>query len=350
MATRFTRTYHDVYYSSNLPVETSTRTVTYTADTGYTFVSGEMTGVLGGPTELAITSTGKSTIFVTKTTIAPYTTLAVPTAISTTDTTAVAFSSITSYNPIQTTATDSYTKSHLGSAISQWSSWASLGSGYTTLISSTTSTSTYPTTGITAIALSQINSWDSIASTATDPILKGSLQSAISQASSMASLTSGAYTAVITISLSEQSAIDKSKKYGARIRVTYTVVLSVISILLLIASVCMLGYYFVRKHRRRGGKNMPPSTEHVCPNLDSLNGLMVEMGRKNATREQEGSRTEGLQGLPSVSRIHSTLLELEPPEGIAELPGSDPIVESPNERAELCGEGAVYAENIHYEV
>ncbi|CAD6442402.1 e7622bb4-02c5-45c8-aaac-32690487298a-CDS [Sclerotinia trifoliorum] len=348
MATRFTRTYHDVYYSNNLPVETSTRTVTYTADAGYTFVSGEITEIFGGPTELPITSTGKSTILVTKTTIVPSTTLALPTSASTMDTTAVALSSIASYNSIQATATDSYTKSHLSSAISQWSSWASLSSGTTTLISSITSTGKYPTTGITVIALSQITSWNSIASTATDPILKGSLQSAISQASSMASLTSGAYTAVITISPSEQSAIDKSNKGSARDRLTYTVVLSVIGILLLIASIWMLGYYFVRKRRQRRGKNMPPPTEHLCPNIDSLDGLMVEMGRKSATGEQESSRAEGLQ--PMVSRTHSTLLELEPPEGIAELPGSNPVIELPEKRAELYGDGAVNSERIHYEV
>ncbi|KAF7873897.1 hypothetical protein EAF04_002569 [Stromatinia cepivora] len=350
MATRFTTTYHQVYYAGTLAVETSTRTITYTADPGYTFIPDDLTGTGNGPTEVLITSTGKSTTFVTKTTIVPSTTLRVPNPTSTADTTAVSLSLIASYNSIQSTATDPYTKSHLSSAISQWSSWASLSSGYTTLIPSTTTTSPNPTTGITAIALSQITSWNSIASTATDPILKGSLQSAISQASSMASLTSGAYTAVITISPSEQSAIDKSNKDSARNRRTYTAVLSVIGVLLLIACIWMLGYYFVRKRRQRRGKNMPPVTDYVSPNLDSLNGLMAEMGRENATEEQESRRAEGLRRLPRVPRAQSTLLELELPEGITELPGSDPVIELPEKSAELHGEGAAHSEKINYGV
>ncbi|TGO23166.1 hypothetical protein BPAE_0142g00290 [Botrytis paeoniae] len=217
---------------------------------------------------------------------------------------------------------------------------------------------TVPLTGIAAIALSEISSWNSIAATATDPILKGALKSAISQESLAASLTSGAYTAVITISPTEQTVIDKANKKSVRNEHTTTIVLSVFAVLLLLGCIYMLGWYFLRKHRQRRGRKMPPLTEYVPPNLGSLGDLMAEMaemGRENVVeREEHDSRADGIHRVPRVPkspRVHSTLQELEIPEGFAELPGFVTEIQ-PVRRTGLQreGEGVANSEKILYEV
>ncbi|TGO60316.1 hypothetical protein BCON_0036g00040 [Botryotinia convoluta] len=231
----------------------------------------------------------------------------------------------------------------------------------TLIVSSTTRTLssiaqlTVPPTGIAAIALSEIASWNSIAATATDPILKGALKSAISQESLAASLTPGAYTAVITISPAEQTFIDKANKDSVQNQHTITTVLSVMAALVFLGCIYMLGWYFLRKHRQRRGRKMPPLTEYVPPNLGSLGGLMAEMGRENVVgREEHDSRADGIHRVPRVPkppRVHSTLQELEIPEGFAELPGSVPEIQ-PWRRTGLQreGEGVVNSEKILYEV
>ncbi|TGO41052.1 hypothetical protein BHYA_0027g00290 [Botrytis hyacinthi] len=229
------------------------------------------------------------------------------------------------------------------------------------IVPSTTRTSTsiaqptIPPTGITAIALSEISIWNTIAATATDPILKGALKSAISQESRAANLTPGAYTAVITISPVEQTAIDKANKDSARHLHTATIILSVFAVVLFLVCIYMLGWYFLRKHRRRRGRRMPPLTEYIPPNLGSLGGLMAEMGRENVVeREEYDSRADGIRRAPRAPkppRVHSTLQELEIPEGFAELPGSVPEIK-PVRRTELQreGEGEANSEKILYEV
>ncbi|KAF7927239.1 hypothetical protein BELL_0200g00150 [Botrytis elliptica] len=236
-----------------------------------------------------------------------------------------------------------------------------MGATGTLIVPSTTRTSTsiaqptIPPTGIAAIALSEISIWNSIAATATDPILKGALKSAISQESRAANLTPGAYTAVITISPAEQTAIDKANKDSARHLHTTTIILSVFAVVLFLGCIYMLGWYFLRKHRRRRGRRMPPITEYIPPNLGSLGGLMAEMGREDVVeREEHDSRADGIHRVPRVPkppRAHSTLQELEIPEGFAELPGSVPEIQSARS-AELQreGEGVANSEKILFEV
>ncbi|KAF7947336.1 uncharacterized protein EAE97_004585 [Botrytis byssoidea] len=231
----------------------------------------------------------------------------------------------------------------------------------THIVSSTTRTltsiaqPTIPPSGITAIALSEISIWNSIAVTATDPILKGALKSAISQESRAANLTPGAYTAVITISPAEQTAIDKADKDSARHLHNTTIILSVCAVVLFLLCIYMLGWYFLRKHRRRRGRRMPPLTEYIPPNLGSLGGLMAEMGRENVVeREVHDSRADGIHRVPRTPkppRVHSTLQELEIPEGFAELPGSVPEIESVRRTGlQHEGEGVANSEKILYEV
>ncbi|KAF7883230.1 uncharacterized protein EAF02_005150 [Botrytis sinoallii] len=222
-----------------------------------------------------------------------------------------------------------------------------MGATGTLIVPSTTRTSTsiaqptIPPTGIAAIAL--------------NPILKGALKSAISQESRAANLTPGAYTAVITISPAEQTAIDKANKDSARHLHTTTIILSVFAVVLFLGCIYMLGWYFLRKHRRRRGRRMPPITEYIPPNLGSLGGLMAEMGREDVVeREEHDSRADGIHRVPRVPkppRAHSTLQELEIPEGFAELPGSVPEIQ-PARRAELQreGEGVANSEKILFEV
>ncbi|KAF5875316.1 uncharacterized protein Bfra_003771 [Botrytis fragariae] len=214
---------------------------------------------------------------------------------------------------------------------------------------------TVPPTGIAAIALSEISSWNSIAATATDPILKGALKSAISQESLAASLTPGAYTAVITLSPAEQTAIDKANKDSVRNQHTTTIVLSVFAVLLFLGCIYMLGWYFLRKHRQRRGRKMPPLTEYVPPNLGSLGGLMAEMGRENVLeREEHDSIADGIRRVPRVPkppRVHSTLQELEIPEGFAELPGSVPEIQPVGHTGlQREGEEVANSEKILHEV
>ncbi|KAF7952878.1 hypothetical protein EAE96_006102 [Botrytis aclada] len=214
---------------------------------------------------------------------------------------------------------------------------------------------TIPPTGLAAIALSEIASWNSIAATATDPILKGALKSAISQESRIASLTPGAYTAVITISPAEQTAIDKANKDSARTQHTTLVVLSVFAVLIFLGFIYMLCWYIWRKYRKRRGRRMPPVTEYVPPNLSSLGGLMAEMGRESVVeREEPDSRADGIHRVPRVPkapRVHSTLQQLEIPEGFAELPGSVPeIYPARRTGVQSEGQGAANSEKILYEV
>lgn len=225
----------------------------------------------------------------------------------------------------------------------------------TTRSSTSIAQPTIPPSGITAIALSQISIWNAIAATATDPILKGALKSAISQESGAAKLTPGAYTAVITISPAEQTAIDKADENSVRYLHNTTIIISVFAVVLFLACIYMLGWYFLRKHRKRRGRRMPPLTEYIPPNLGSLGGLMAEMGRENVVgREEHDSRADGIHRVPRVlkpPRVHSTLQELEIPEGFAELPGSVPEIQ-PVRRTELQREGEWVAnsEKILYEV
>ncbi|KAK6602512.1 hypothetical protein H4I95_06449 [Botrytis cinerea] len=160
---------------------------------------------------------------------------------------------------------------------------------------------TVPPTGITAIALSKISSWNAIAATATDPIMKSILKSSISRESLAASLTPGAYTAVITISPAEQTFIDQENKEISQSLHTTTIILS------------------------------------------SLGGLMAEMGRENIVGpEGHENRADGIHRVPRVPRVHSTLQELAIPEGVAELPGSVPEMQQLRHTG-LKSEGEVVA-------
>ncbi|KAF7895584.1 uncharacterized protein EAF01_009546 [Botrytis porri] len=214
---------------------------------------------------------------------------------------------------------------------------------------------TVPPTGIAAIALSEISSWNAIAATATDPIMKGALKSAISQESRVASLTPGSYTAVITISPAEQTIIDKANKDSVRNQHTTTIVLSCFAVLLFLGCIYMLGWYFLRKYRRRRGRKMPPLTEYVPPNLGSLGGLIAEMGRENVIeREEHDSRTDRIHRVPRAPkppRVHSTLQELEIPAGFAELHGSVPEIQSVRcTGLQHEGEGVANSERVLCEV
>ncbi|KAK6597619.1 hypothetical protein H4I96_08571 [Botrytis cinerea] len=175
---------------------------------------------------------------------------------------------------------------------------------------------TVPPTGITAIALSKISSWNAIAATATDPIMKSILKSSISRESLAASLTPGAYTAVITISPAEQTFIDQENKEISQSLHTTTIILSCFFVGLFLA--CSYGF-------------------------GSLGGLMAEMGRENIVGpEGHENRADGIHRVPRVPRVHSTLQELAIPEGVAELPGSVPEMQQLRHTG-LKSEGEVVA-------
>ncbi|TEY71200.1 hypothetical protein BOTCAL_0099g00270 [Botryotinia calthae] len=231
----------------------------------------------------------------------------------------------------------------------------------TLIVPSTTKTSTpvvqptVPPTGITAIALSEISSWNAIGATATDPVAKSILKSFISRESLAASLTPDAYTAVITISPAEETIIDQAIKDSAEYVHSTTIILSCFFVGLFLAWSYGLGWYLLRQHRRRRGRKMPPLTEYIPPQLGSLGGLMAEMGRENIV-EPEGheNRADGIHRVPRVPkapRVHSTLQELAIPEGFAELPGSIPEIKQLRHTGlQSEGEGAVNSQKILYEV
>ncbi|EMR85893.1 hypothetical protein BcDW1_5451 [Botrytis cinerea BcDW1] len=211
---------------------------------------------------------------------------------------------------------------------------------------------TVPPTGITAIALSEISSWNAIAATATDPIMKSILKSSISRESLAASLTPGAYTAVITISPAEQTFIDQENKEISQNLHTTTVILSCFFVGLFLACSYGFGWYFLRLHRRRRGRKMPPLTEYIPPQLGSLGGLMAEMGRENVVEpEVHENRADGIHRVPRVPRVHSTLQELAIPEGVAELPGSVPEMQQLRHTGlKGEGEGVANTQKALYEV
>ncbi|KAA8565382.1 hypothetical protein EYC84_011089 [Monilinia fructicola] len=300
------------------------------------------------------TRAGLSTIFLTLTTMVPSFTLlkkSPTTSVSSIDTTVVALSSIASYNSVQATATDPWTKDHLSYSISQYTSWARLSSGYTDTRGGSRSTAmsdsdggtpkdvdttmatipsiTLPSiagTDLNADALSEILSYESIGATATDTVLKGELRSEISQLSKLATLTDGAFANQITIWPSEQSAVDQSNREGTKKQQLYTGLIALAVALVLILVTGTIAAYFVRMRRRRTAKNFPSLTQYASPDLSSFGGLMAEMGREGTVGEQDRI-TEVFQRVPGVPKTQSGLREAEIPEGIVELPGSTPEIE-----------------------
>ncbi|QSZ33300.1 hypothetical protein DSL72_002888 [Monilinia vaccinii-corymbosi] len=354
MATEYTEVVTSTYMDASVNTFTN----------WYTFASDGGTSILPfTPTAPARQKTPAS--LSTPTTIVPSSTLRLesPTTSSLSlDTTAIALSSIASYNSIQATATDPWTKDHLSSAISQYTSWARLSEGYTTTSSGKVSESTKNTgapsgdtlegidgtmtalppisipadlssitgTHLTDIALSAILSYESIGATATDAVLKGELISGISQLSKWATLTAGAFTNRITLSPPEQSAIELSHREGAGRQQLYTVLLGFAGAVLLVLVGGFVVACLVRMRRRRRAQFFPPLTQHVAPDLSSFGGLMAEMGREDTGVKREHRRMAGVQRVARVQRVANAnanakdqgrLLEAEVPEGIAELPG-----------------------------
>ncbi|KAI9644258.1 hypothetical protein NHQ30_007613 [Ciborinia camelliae] len=293
----------------------------YTATSGYTFIS-SVIGTGGLPSEIHITAeasiskTETSSIFVTITTTVPSATLtrSSPTLTSTEDTTAIALSSIASYNSIQATATDPYIKSRLSFAISQFSSWASLSDGYTTTGSGSGR----------VMSRTRSGNEDTPTTTASGTRPSGTLS---------------------TLSPPEQTALDQEIKHGNRQLIVHEVLGWFFGLAIFLLAIWLVSHYFVRLRRRRKGRNAPLLTEYVSPNLGSFNGLMAEMGRENSSENHE-SRAEGLQRVPRVPRSQSNLHEAALPEGIAELPGYGPEIEPTKDCAGLHEEGVVDSAKI----
>ncbi|ESZ92876.1 hypothetical protein SBOR_6739 [Sclerotinia borealis F-4128] len=266
--------YTDVvtYTNSGGPVD-NTVTWLYASNSRYTPVSNEGTKVIRLTSDASISHTSLRTIFETVKTTVPSTTISVASSsTSSVNTKAVALSEISVYSSILETATDPNLKSQLSAAMSQRSTWASLTDSVITTGSGSGSTTSGSVSGST-----------SLHTTASTPSSK----------TIPPTIYIGPSGTLTTLSPSQQTAFDQASKDGAHRLVVYEVLGCLFGIFILSCTLGLLGCCCVRKRRRRRGRNAPPLTEYVSPNLSSLNGLMAEMGRKIRI----GSRRRGLREL-----------------------------------------------------